>query len=57
MIDLNHPDRSRPLKETDYGIVVTTNFTESPPEAQLVLQAFRMDAPEVSRQYTGYAVE
>lgn len=39
MIDLNHPDRIRILKETENGIVVTTNFTESSPEAKLVLQA------------------
>ena len=47
MIDLNHPDRVRVLKETDNGIVVTTNFTESPPEAKLVLQAaLGMDASQ-----------
>lgn len=39
MIDLNYPDRIRVLKETEDGIVVTTDFTESPPEAKLVLQA------------------
>ena len=39
MIDLNYPDRIRVLKETEKGIVVTTDFTESPPEAKLVLQA------------------
>ena len=39
MIDLNYPDRIRILTETDNGIVVTTNFTESPPEAKVVLQA------------------
>ena len=39
MIDLNYPVRIRILTETDNGIVVTTNFTESPPEAKLVLQA------------------
>ena len=39
MIDLNQPDRIRVLKETEDGIVVTTNLTESPPEAKLVLQA------------------
>ena len=45
MIDLNHPDRIRVLKETENGIVVTTDFTESPPEAKLVLQAaLGMDA-------------
>ena len=45
MIDLNYPDRIRVLKETDDGIVVTTDFTESPPEAKLVLQAaLGMDA-------------
>ncbi len=45
MIDLNCPARIRILTETDNGIVVTTNFTESPPEAKLVLQAaLGMDA-------------
>lgn len=45
MIDLNHPDRIRILTETNNGTVVTTNFTESPPEAKLVLQAaLGMDA-------------
>ena len=39
MIDLNHPDRIRILKETDNGIVVTTNFTESSKKEKLVLQA------------------
>ena len=39
MIDLHHPDRIRVLKETDNGIVVTTNLNESSPEAKLVLQA------------------
>ena len=39
MIDLNHPDRVRVLKETENGIVVTTDFIESPPEAKFVLQA------------------
>ena len=39
MIDLNYPDRIRVLKETDNGAVVTTDFTEDPPEARLVLQA------------------
>ena len=39
MIDLSHPDRIRVLKETDNGIIVTTNLVESPPEATLVLQA------------------
>ena len=39
MIDLNYPDGIRVLKETDDGIVVTTAFVESPPEAKLVLQA------------------
>ena len=38
MIDLNYPDRIRVLKETEDGIVVTTDFTESP-QAKLVLQA------------------
>ena len=45
MIDLRHPDRIRVLKETEKGIVVTTNLTESPPEAKFVLQAaLGMDA-------------
>lgn len=39
MIDLNHPDRIRVLKETENGIVVTTSLTERDPEARLVLQA------------------
>ena len=39
MIDLNHPARVRVLKETENGIVVTTDFIESPPEARFVLQA------------------
>lgn len=39
MIDLNYPARIRVLKETDEGIIVTTNLVESPPEATLVLQA------------------
>ena len=39
MIDLNHPDRIRVLKETDNGIVVTTDLVEGPPEAKFVLQA------------------
>ena len=39
MIDLRHPNRIRVLKETDNGTVVTTDFTEDPPEARLVLQA------------------
>ncbi len=47
MIDLSHPDRIRVLKETDKGIVVTTNLTESPPEAKFVLQAaLGMDASQ-----------
>ena len=47
MINLNHPDRIRVLKETDNGIVVTTDFTESSPEAKLVLQAaLGMDASQ-----------
>lgn len=47
MIDLNHPDRIRVLKETEDGIVVTTDFTESPPEARFVLQAaLGMDASQ-----------
>lgn len=39
MIDLNHPDRIRVLKETKDGIVVTTDFTEKSPEAKFVLHA------------------
>ena len=47
MIDLNHPDRIRVLKETDSGIVVTTDIVESPPEAKFVLQAaLGMDASQ-----------
>ena len=47
MIDLNHPDRIRILKETGDGIAVTTDFTESPPEAKFVLQAaLGMDASQ-----------
>ena len=47
MIDLNHPDRIRVLKEMEKGIVVTTNLTESPPEAKFVLQAaLGMDASQ-----------
>ena len=47
MIDLNHPDRIRVLKETDNGIVVTTDIVESPPEAKFVLQAaLGMDASQ-----------
>ena len=47
MIDLNHPGRIRILKETEDGIVVTTDLTESPPEAKLVLQAaLGMDASQ-----------
>ena len=47
MIDLNHPDRVRVLKETESGIVVTTDFIESPPEAKFVLQAaLGMDASQ-----------
>ena len=47
MIDLNHPARIRILKETEDGIVVTTDLTESPPEAKLVLQAaLGMDASQ-----------
>ncbi len=47
MIDLNHPDRIRVLKETDNGIVVTTDLVESPPEAKFVLQAaLGMDASQ-----------
>ena len=47
MIDLNHPDRIRVLKETDNGIVVTTNLTERHPEAKFVLQAaLGMDASQ-----------
>lgn len=39
MIDLHHPNRIRVLKETGNGTAVTTDFTEDPPEARLVLQA------------------
>ena len=40
MIDLNHPDRIRVLKETrDEGIVVKTDLTETTPESRFVLQA------------------
>jgi predicted ATP-dependent endonuclease of OLD family len=47
MIDLNHPDRVRVLKETENGIIVTTDFIESPPEAKFVLQAaLGMDASQ-----------
>ena len=47
MIDLNHPDRIRVLKETETGTVVTTDFTETPPAAGLVLQAaLGMDASQ-----------
>ena len=47
MIDLNHPDRIRVLKETDNGIIVTTDIVESPPEAKFVLQAaLGMDASQ-----------
>ena len=47
MIDLNHPDRIRILKETDNGIVVTTDLVESSPEARFVLQAaLGMDASQ-----------
>ena len=47
MIDLNHPDRIRVLTETDNGIVVMTDFTESDPEAKLVLHgALGMDASQ-----------
>ena len=48
MIDLNHPDRIRVLKETDdNSIVVTRNFAEGPPEARFVLQAaLGMDASQ-----------
>ena len=47
MIDLNHPDRVRVLKETENGIVVTTDFIESSPEAKFVLQAaLGMDASQ-----------
>lgn len=46
MIDLDHPERIQILKETDdKGIVVTTDLTESSPEARFVLQAaLGMDA-------------
>ena len=47
MIDLNHPDRVRVLKETENGIIVTTDFIESLPEAKFVLQAaLGMDASQ-----------
>ena len=47
MIDLNHPDRVRVLKETENGIIVTTDFTDTPPEAKFVLQAaLGMDASQ-----------
>ena len=47
MIDLNHPARIRILKETDNGIVVTTDLVESSPEARFVLQAaLGMDASQ-----------
>ncbi len=47
MIDLNHPDRVRVLKETEKGIVVTTDFIETPPESKFVLQAaLGMDASQ-----------
>lgn len=47
MIDLNHPVRIRILKETEDGIVVTSDLTESPPEAKFVLQAaLGMDASQ-----------
>ena len=40
MIDLNHPDRIRILKETsDEGIIVKTDLTETSPESRLPLQA------------------
>ena len=40
MIDLNHPDRIRVLKESsDKGIEVKTNLTETSPESKLPLQA------------------
>ena len=39
MIDLNYSDRIRVLMETKNGTVVTTDFTESPPEAKRVFQA------------------
>ena len=47
MIDLNHPNRVRVLKETKNGIVVTIDFIESPPESKFVLQAaLGMDASQ-----------
>ena len=47
MIDLNQPDRIRVLKETNNGIVVTTDLIDSPPEAKFVLQAaLGMDASQ-----------
>ena len=39
MIDLDYPDRIHVLKETEKGVVVTNDLTESPPDAKLVLQA------------------
>ena len=39
MIDLNHPERIRVLKEENNNVVVTTDLVESPPEAKFVLQA------------------
>ncbi len=45
MIDLNHPERIRVLKETEDGIVVTTDLIDGSPEAKFVLQAaLGMDA-------------
>ena len=47
MINLNHPDRIRILKETDNGIIVTTDLIETSPGAKLVLQAaLGMDASQ-----------
>lgn len=39
MIDLRHPDRIRVLSETEEGIVVTADLTQTQPEAKFVLQA------------------
>lgn len=48
MIDLDYPDRIQILKEeAEKGIVVTNDFTESPPDAKLVLQrALGMNASQ-----------
>ena len=47
MIDLNHPERIRVLKETENSIVVTTDLVNGSPEAKFVLQAaLGMDASQ-----------